>query len=413
VTVQLLYSSLSAASAGLMLLLQSIAARRLSEAAYGDLMTAIVLATIAEVFMDFGLHQVSIRAIAANPASAGRILRTSIALKALPGAGMVIVFGAIALAITPDASARWACLLMLGSAVMRSYLLTARGVMQGLQRFGHDALVTTADRALLVVACGLALWAGAGVVTVSLVFLITRAITALAAVALAHQHLRELVFDAMLWRTLPGEAIPVGLFLLVLNVYNRIDAVMLRWLTEADQVGYYTTAYALYEGLTYGAAVISAVLAPRLSRLWASDPAQYRVWSGRSTLAAAVLGALVAVAAWPLCSPVLIAIFSAKLAPAIPTLQWLVLGLPAIYMIWVLHSVAIAASKTRVLVIVSAVGAVFNITLNLWLIPGYTHAGAAMATVISEFVVGAALLVGMRRQLGPMRTAHGASLAKG
>jgi O-antigen/teichoic acid export membrane protein len=376
-------------------------------------MTAIVLATIAEVFMDFGLHQVSIRAIAANPASAGRILRTSLALKVLPGAGMVILFGAIALAITPDASARWACLLMLGSAVMRSYLLTARGVMQGLQRFGHDALVTTADRALLVVACGVALGAGAGVVAVSLVFLVARAITALAAVALAHQHLRERVFDAALWRTLPGEAIPVGLFLLVLNVYNRIDAVMLRWLTDADQVGYYTTAYSLYEGLTYGAAVISAVLAPRLSRLWAAEPARYRLLSARAALVAAVLGALVALAAWPWCSTVLIAIFSAKLAPAIPTLQWLLVGLPAIYMIWVLHSVAIAASKTRVLVIVSAVGAVFNITLNLWLIPRYTHGGAAMATVISEFVVGAALLAGLRRQLGALWILDGASSVKG
>ena len=243
-------------------------------------------------------------------------------------------------------------------------------------------------------------------VGVSLVFLVVRALTAVAAVVLASRHLTDHLFDPLLWRSLPAQAIPVGMFLLVLNVYNRVDALMLARMTDLEQAGYYGAAYPIYEGFTYAAAVISAVIAPRLSRLWVSAPREYRQLAGRAALSAGALGVMVALVAWPLTPFVLALVFKSSYAPALPTLRWLLVGLPAIYVIWVLHSVAISASKPQVLVVVTAAGAVFNIGLNLWLIPRYSHTGAAIATVISEFVVGAMMLAALRGPIALSRPAR-------
>lgn len=380
-----------------MLLLLMAAGRSFTTADYGLFTVAITLATVAEVFMDFGLHQVSIRMIAGRPAEAGRIFRTSLALKVLPGVGMMLVFGALAFYLRPEPEARWACILMLGSAVMRSYLLTARGVMQGLERFGHDALATTADRALLLAGCLAAFWWHASLVQVSVVFLLVRTVTAAGAVLLASRGIEERVFDQALWNALPAQAIPVGIFLLVLNVYNRVDTLMLARMTDPVQTAYYTSAYTVYEGLTYGAAAVSAVLAPRFARLWLATRSGYRGLAIRSLVAACVLGVLVAAVSWPLCRPVLDVAFPDMAAPSTPTLRWLVLGLPAIYGIWILHAIAISAAHSRSIVTVTAAGAALNVALNLVLIPRYTHAGAAVATVISECIVGAMLLVALRK----------------
>jgi len=48
------------------------------------------------------------------------------------------------------------------SSAVRSYLLTARGLLQGLQRFDLEALAVVSDRVLLLVTGVAALWAGYG-----------------------------------------------------------------------------------------------------------------------------------------------------------------------------------------------------------------------------------------------------------
>jgi len=399
VTRNVVYSAVSAGSAVLMLALLSIAGRQLGPDDYGAFMWAIGLATIAEVFMDFGLHQVTIRSIAKDYAQAGPVFRTSLWLKALPAVGMVVVFSGVAVWLRDDPVVRLASLIMLGSAVMRSYVLTARGVLQGLEQFGADALVTVLDRALLLGACGIALWLGASVIQVSLVFLAARVVSTVVALGIAGRSVAPATGPAPAWRTLVAEALPVGLFLLVLNLYNRIDTLMLGVMQGDRATGFYNTAYPIYEGLTYGSAIITAVLVPRLSRLWVSDRGAYRALVVRSLAGTAALAVLVAAAAWPLAGFAIRIFFGAEYVEALPALRWLLVGLPFIYVIWVLHTVALSAHRTDVLLKVTAAGTLLNVGLNLLLIPGYSYTGAAIATVISEVMAMLLLLAALRGTL--------------
>jgi hypothetical protein len=77
--------------------------------------------------------------------------------------------------------------LLLLSAVTRSYILTTRGVLQGLEQFGADAAVTILDRALLFACCATALLGGAGVVPLAVVFLAARSVTTLMALDIARR----------------------------------------------------------------------------------------------------------------------------------------------------------------------------------------------------------------------------------
>ncbi|MEO8484694.1 MAG: flippase, partial [Acidobacteriota bacterium] len=376
------YSAVSAGSAVFMLLLLVMAGRWLGKDQYGVFVWVVGIATIAEVFMDFGLHQITIRAIARDSTRAGQLLRTSLWLKALPGLAMVLIVGAVAFKLRSETSVRLACLAMLLSATMRSYLLTARGILQGLERFGDDALVTTVDRVLLFICCAIALVAGASVVQLSLVFLGVRIVTAGGAVILARRHVGPGTADPDLWRSLPAEALPVGLFLLVLNLYNRIDTVMLNKLQGDGPTGLYGAAYPVYEGLTYATAIISAVLIPRLSRMWVERSPDYGRLVFRSQIGVFVLAIVIGAAAWPLAERGVL-IFGPEFEPAAATLRLLLLGLPFVYVTWILHAVAIAADRTRALLVVTSIGTALNVGLNLVLIPRYSYNGAAIATVIS------------------------------
>jgi O-antigen/teichoic acid export membrane protein len=380
------YSAISAGSAALMVLLLSLAAWLLGEDEFGAFFYAINVATIAEVLMDFGLHQVTIRAVAQRPAQAAPLLAKSLVLKIVPGLAMVAIGTAAVWILREEAHVRLASFVMLLSAAMRSYLLTARGILQGLERFNDDAVVTVGDRLLLVVSCSVALLAGAGVVGVSVVFFVTRAVSAVLALTLARVRAGTQAGEVHEATDLIREALPVGLFLLVLNLYNRVDTLMLGSMLGDQPTGIYGAAYTLYEGLTYATAIVSAVLTPRLSSLWPRDRAAYRQLVRQGFLGTIGLSIAIGVVTW------FLAQFGiGKLFPAFPeavrTLRLLLLGLPFIYVIWVLHAVALSAHLTQTLVRVTAMGIAVNVGLNLWLIPRYAENGAAMATAISEGIV--------------------------
>ena len=395
------FAAVSAGSAVLLLIVQAIISQTLGEDVFGRFNWALTLALFGEAVMDLGVHQVTIRSIARDQSQTARIFHNSLALKAVTGAAMFVVMGGIAFALARDAALWHACLVMLGVAILRSYLLTIRGVLQGLERFGADCLVVVGDRVLVLAGVGLAVLAGSGLFGVAAAFLLARLVALAAALVLARGQTGgvRLSFDLALWRELQREALPIGMFLVVLNFYSYIDTLMLGVISTFADTGLYSNAYRLYEGLSYAPAVLSAVLTPRLSRLWSTDRAAHWRLSRLGIAGAAGLAIVVATAVWVFARPLLVMVFGPPAAEAVLALRLLVAGLGFVFVIWVLHAVALSVFRERLLFTTTVIGAVVNTGLNVFLIPRYGRNGAALATALGELVTLVLLLWGLRRPL--------------
>ena len=129
------YASVSAGSAVLLLLLSIVITNALGQGPWGDFMFALSMALIGEALMDFGIHQVTIRSIARDRSTAAVLFRNSLSVKLLPGLGMFVALGALTFIMHREPELRLATVLMLAAAVFRSYVLTVRGVLQGLESF--------------------------------------------------------------------------------------------------------------------------------------------------------------------------------------------------------------------------------------------------------------------------------------
>ena len=400
------YATMSAGSAVLLVLLTGIVGSRLGQAAWGQFSWALALATIGEALMDLGIHQVTIRSVARDRSSAVPLFRNSIALKALPGAVMLAALSGAAYWSRPEPAVRHACVLLLCSAVLRSYLLTVRGVLQGLERFADDSALVIADRLLLLVVGSAAVLLGAGIVGVAGAFIVARAIAVAGALAIAHRHVGGPIpaFDTALWRDLQRRALPLGAFLIVLNLYSYIDTLILGMLATDLETGLYNSAYRIYEGLTYAPAILSSVLTPRLSALWGVSRAAHRRLVGTGLAAAAALAVMVSALAWWLAPSLLQLVFTETALPAVSALRILGAGLIFVFMIWILHAVAISVFEERLLLYTTLVGSVANIGLNFYLIPKYGRDGAALATVAGEALTMAVLFWGLRHALWPAAT---------
>jgi O-antigen/teichoic acid export membrane protein len=312
-------------------------------------------------------------------------------------AGGLVALLATATLLRSEWDVRVACYVIGGSLVMRSYMLTIRGVLMGLERFGWDSFVVLADRLILVSLGAGALLAGYGLRGLTISFVVARGLALIVAATLTRVQVGGigLRFDLDVWRELHRSALPLGFFIVVLNLYSYLDSVMLGVMRGDAETGVYAAAYKTYEGFCYFPSIIAAVLTPRLSRLFVTDLHAHRrlalAGAGGSFMAATV----VAVPAYVFATPLITLLFGAPFAPAAASFRVLCAGLPFVFAIWVLHATAISVNKERLLVKAALTGLAVNMAMNLWAIPRAGGLGAATATVIGELVSMGVLVVGL------------------
>jgi O-antigen/teichoic acid export membrane protein len=406
-------ASAGAASALLLLVLLVAAGRMLGDEAYGRFAFALALATILETLMDFGLKEVVTRSVARQHESAPRLVANTFGLKLALSAVAMALLAVVAVALRPEAEVRLACLVLGVSAVLRSYLLTLRHLLNGLERFGLDSLVLVTDRALLLALGLAALWLGLGLLGLASAFVAAR----LLAFGLAHGLARRQVgaiglgFDTAYWRDLARSAAPFGAFIVVLNLYSYVDTIMLGVLRTDQETGFYSAAYRAYEGLVNLASILGTVVGPRLARDFVRDR-PHHAWLARWSLVVSVAAALplgAGVAWWA--REAMVLLFGEAFAPAAPALRLLAAGFVFVFPLQVMHAVAISVNEERLLARAAAAGCLANVALNAALIPGFGIVGASVATVVSEGLSLGIILGGVRRLVWPAAGPAPASIA--
>jgi O-antigen/teichoic acid export membrane protein len=216
-------------------------------------------------------------------------------------------------------------------------------------------------------------------------------------------------YDRDVWRELHVTALPLGFFLVVLNLYQYADSVMLGVMRTDAETGLYGAAFKIYEGLTYGPLAVSAVLTPRLSALFTADRGRHRRVLLAGIAGTTALGVVTAFAGFLLATPLLVLVFGPGYAAASGPFRILSLGLPVVFAIWILHAAAISVDREGLLLKTGLIGLAVNGGLNLYLIPRYGASGAAFATVAGELVCCAVLVLGLRGATGAPGAAAAAS----
>ena len=393
----LLFASASAGSAALLLVLLIVAGRVLGDARYGRFSFALALATILETLVDFGLKELAARSVARDRSLASRLVRHTFGLKLALGAGTFLLLVVVATLLRDEPDVRRACYLLGAAAVLRSYLMTLRHTLNGLERFDLESLVVVADRGFLLVFGVATLWAGWGLIGLTAAFVVGR----VAALGLAYLVTRGQVgpigvgFDVGYWWDLQRAALPFGLFAAVLILYSYIDTLLIGILRTDRETGVYSAAYRIYEGFTNGAVIIATVAGPKLARLFVTDRtrhAQVALWA----VGGAVVAALPFMGiGWLYARELLELLFGQAFAPGEPVLQILAGGLLFVFPLQIMHAVAISVNEERLLVKAATLGLVTNVVVNLALIPRLGIVGAAIATLTSEGTSLAMLLGGV------------------
>jgi O-antigen/teichoic acid export membrane protein len=170
------------------------------------------------------------------------------------------------------------------------------------------------------------------------------------------------------------------------SLYAKIDVTMLRYMTNFESVGYYSAAYKFIDFSFLFASLFVASVYPLLSPLW-HDGQKMREFkdffqkSFRILFSAGLMVALVLIVA----SPWLIKwFFPASFGPAVLALRILGISQVLSFISLLFSTLLIIEGREKIGLAIIVFGAVFNIILNIFLIPRFGLYGSAWATVIAE-----------------------------
>ena len=174
-----------------------------------------------------------------------------------------------------------------------------------------------------------------------------------------------------------------------IELYTLVDTTMLGVMCPTNVIGYYTNAMKLVRATVVFFTAISTVVAPQISNRFGMND-----FRGISNLVSKVLGALIAITipatlGMTLTSDYIMqCLFGASFAPASITLSILaMLLIPVTISTFFGSHVLCSIDHEKDMLYATIAGAVSNIFLNVVLIHFYKQNGAALASVISEWIV--------------------------
>jgi len=421
-TLRLLFGQLASRLVEFALYL--LLARRLGVEGFGLYMFAFSFTLLFSVLADCGVSTVLTREVARAPertrALLGDVLRIKIVLGVV---ALAAVLAVAALTGQPRSSMVFIGLFTLGmlihsAAAVFEALLRADGrngaaglsqVWASIANLAAAALLIADHGATRVAgAPGFGVWAGALAYAISGMVHFLAAVwparhlwharaqapTAAAALARATAATRWTARVAML-----REAAPLAISGVFIALYFRIDSVMLHAMIGERAVGLFGGIYRVFEVLALIAVSFRSVLFPIMARV-ADGPREALAALTRKSLRVHLLFTVVVAVFFTVeARPIVSLVLGPGYEDAAPGLAVLIWALPGSYMADTLIHLLIA--KRQQLAASWAVGLVglFNVALNLVVIPRWSFTGAAAATVVSEVLCFVLLFASFRRDV--------------
>lgn len=385
----LLFSALSWLSNSALLVVLILAARFLGDEVYGQFAFAFSLVALFETATDFGMKDYVVREMARRPDQRAGLLAEAMALKA--GLSVLTIGALVSMALTMDLrpDVRLAVLLLTVAMVAKSFKLLFRQVLVAHERFKRESFLVVADRVLVLVATTVALLVTPALLPFTVSFAVA-GVLALGVTFFGTDRALRGFRGRVSWSSIVGllkRSLPFGLTAGMFLLYLRLDTVMLSRMRNDAEVGWYSAAYRLVEGLIFVPMILQYVLFPRLSVVHLESRSKVEMLLRKACRHLIAAGLPIAAIGILLAGPVVHAVYGAQYAPATPALQILLLSLPLMFLSSTLRVAHNAVNQPRVPLVAATLGVIVNVGSNLVLIPRYGHLGTSWSTVAAEVVL--------------------------
>jgi O-antigen/teichoic acid export membrane protein len=382
------------------------AARRLSQHGFGVFSLGTTIGWMAAVATDFGLQLHLARAVARHPERAPHLLRTWLMVRVWLAAAAIVIVASVLAAFGRDRQASLAILLLVVVYIVSGLIEFLHYFYRGLSRTDLESTLTLWQRfGTLACAAAVLAWrpditalAAAMLLPVAatLAYSLRRAFrmadaeqrgphpaertnaietASLAGIVAGHSQSGARALDA---REAFRDVVPIGLGLILSSLYFRIDVFLIEFWNGTAAVALYGAVFRIVDALRLFPAAVLAVGLPTLFRATDARPllSVSAIVTAFSLIVTAVL--------WLAADALIPLLYGVRYAEAVPAFRILLASLPLMSLNYALTHQLVGWNGHRTWAAICAAAFAFNLALNARLIPTWSIAGAAWATLATE-----------------------------
>jgi O-antigen/teichoic acid export membrane protein len=350
-----------------------IVARYFGDNNFGMYTLAMAYANILIIFTDLGLQQVFIREVARDKKMTasflGHLIFIKIALVFLTAAAIIIILKVNHYNHETNVII---FLIFLNSVLLGSFETLFLNVFKGFEKMGFIAVLSIVFSSLLMVAA-------------LVVIRLNMGIKGLVYMMIAINLLKLIV---VLFIIFIKEGLPFAFSEVFCVIFVYIDSIMLSIMKNIQVVGWYNASYKLIIALTFIPISLFGALYPVMSRLYIQNKDKLTMTINKSIKYLIVLSTPIAVGTTLLADKIILIIYGPNYIKASDALQILIWANLISNINWAYSVLLNSINKQGIFTLMSFICSIFNIGVNLFLIPRYGMIGAGIATVGTEMLLG-------------------------
>jgi O-antigen/teichoic acid export membrane protein len=361
---------------------------------YGLFFALFNFSLLLNIVLDFGITNFNNREISRNSQLLPKHFSNIIVIRILLAIAYVIISFALAAIVGYSGRQLWLLGFLVLNQFVSSFILYLRSNLSGLHLFKTDSFLSVTDRVLMICLCGILIWGPMQsefqiewfIYAQTLAYLITAIIAFF--VVLHKSKFFKPSFDKNFLFSVVKQSFPYALLALLMSLYYRIDTVMLeRMLPDGNiQSGIYAQAFRLLDAANMIPFLFASLLFPIFSRMIkVGESIDSLLHFAFSLLFIFTISSSLAVIFYR--EQIIDLLYVNHTIESSVVLAMLMVSFVFISTVYIFGTLLTANGSLRHLNIISFIGVVINISLNIVLIPKYKVIGAAVANLCTQFVV--------------------------
>ncbi len=383
------------------LVLVAALTRYLGVSGYGEFTTIFAYLAFFGVLADFGFFWILVREIANPEADMDKAVSNILTLRTVVGVAVFALGYLISLFIPQYSAIRTGIGIAGFSMLFLALNSTYIGVFQNKLRMDKAAITDVTGRIIIL---GITLYLinqNYGLNMILWAYSVGNIINLLFSAWLGRVYVNfRPAFDWTYWKKVTIQALPMAIVLVLNLIYFRVDTLMLSLLKSSTDVGIYGPPYKVLEMILLLPAMFMGNVFPIIARYVHTKDDRLHLAIQKSfdflLMLAMPIALLVIFAANPIIR--IVAGHDFVVAQTVPNvfglaatsvlaLQILIIAVAFSFISIIFNYLVIALGKQAKLIWPNILFVIFNIGMNLILIPRFSYIGAAVVTVMTEFLV--------------------------
>jgi O-antigen/teichoic acid export membrane protein len=364
-------------------------ARYLGVEGFGILSFALAITGIFTVLLDLGLSTLLVREIARNKKEVNDYIPNISSIKILLAIftlGIIFVFLCIS---GYDEQTIQVVLLITIYTIFTAFSQVYYALFQAFEKLEYQSIGSILAAILLFIGILMAIFFNFNIVQFSFVYVVVGIVMFLYILILFLNKfdIPKLKFDTSKWKSYLLEAWPFAITGISINLYLYVDTIILSQIKGPDAVGLYNAAYRLIYVLFFIPIVFNNAFFPLMSRYYISSKFNLKFVTQKFVKIMVILGFPIGIFMVLFSNKIINLIYGNQFVGSIMVLQILILSCLMIFIRSPFERVLESSNRQLSITKIFIIGLLINIILNLIFIPFYSFIGAAIITVLTDFII--------------------------